>query len=389
VTVDQIEQSEQLASQWFLDNFQPNGSFPYLYDTQQDVYVAADNDLRQLMASRLLAEMARTDTLARRLHSTNLAYIDSNLLRLTSTGRAYIHFRGHGKLGSIAMALRMLSASPYYGTRAAQAHSFARTIRELMNDEGAFRPLIVGTAGADHTKRLLTFYSGEAILALLEYAERYRDTAAFAAARRAQRYYIRQYVSDIHENYHPAYVPWHTLALHRLYVTTGERSYASAAFLLLDTLLAIQDTVDVSGRFFNRDYTEFGPPHAAADAVYTEALAYGYELAHLTKDDTRLERYGKALRRALRHLLSLQITIARAAKLPDHARSVGAFRSGLGSWRIRIDNTQHALDALRKVLQLRNNGRLGCPTSAGLCKGPSCRVQRTPNCPLHVSTSRG
>jgi hypothetical protein len=62
-------------------------------------------------------------------------------------------------------------------------------------------------------------------------------------------YYIEKYVENIEENYYPAYVPWHTIALNKLYKINKNKKYSEAIYILNDKLLEIQN-VDQDSIFY-------------------------------------------------------------------------------------------------------------------------------------------
>ena len=86
------------------------------------------------------------------------------------------------------------------------------------------------------------------------------------------------------EDYYPAFIPWHTQCLNKLYKITGDRKYSDAIFKITDKVITLQNQdgkpyIDFLGRFYNPDYSEYGTPHSASTAVYLEGVAYAYEVA--------------------------------------------------------------------------------------------------------------
>ena len=156
----------------------------------------------------------------------------------------------------------------------------------LMGSDGSLVPWVVPPRGEYNANYLLTFYSGEAVLALAEFARVDSNQAALHAAERAEAYYMDRYATHIATNFFPPYVPWHTMALAELYGITGKAPYATAAFVMNDALLTIQDTAVYVGRFYDREHPEYGEPRAASDGLYTEGMAYAYEMG------ARARRYG-------------------------------------------------------------------------------------------------
>lgn len=120
----------------------------------------------------------------------------------------------------------------------------------------------------------MTFYSGEAVVALLELYHKTGNKKRRDAAVLAEKRYLQRYVAAIDRWYYPAYVPRHSIALTMLYNETHEQHYLDALFVLNDKLIdELQDVADSSptrGRFFNPLFAKYGSPHASSDAVYTE-----------------------------------------------------------------------------------------------------------------------
>lgn len=202
----------------------------------------------------------------------------------------------------------------------------------------------------------MTFYSGEAILALLEYAPLSERRQYYVdRAREAQEYYLAKYVDSIADNYYPAYVPWHSMSLHRLVTAGGvddnvSDEYRHAVFRLTDTLLVLQDRGRFPGRFYNAQFPQFGAPHASSDAVYTEGLAYAYDLARQSGDDLRMHEYAEGIALAVRNLRTLQLTDYDGAAAFGQHRVVGAVRTRVASHVIRVDAVQHMIDAYRQIV---------------------------------------
>ncbi|MBI4231793.1 hypothetical protein HY605_01060 [Candidatus Peregrinibacteria bacterium] len=147
-------------------------------------------------------------------------------------------------------------------------------------------------------------------------------------------------------------MPWHTQSLSKLYKINGDKRYAEAIFILNDKLLELQD-MDQDSEFFGRFYDpktpQYGSPHSASDGVYTEGLVYAFEIAESLGDDEHMELYREAVLRALNYLISLQYQSDERAEFAYFSRLEGAIRYKIGDERIRIDTTQHTLDAYRKI----------------------------------------
>jgi hypothetical protein len=340
------------SREWLAANVSEDGSVPYLLDWPTGVARPGDNDIRQLMTTRLLAELAQRDTTMTHLHARNLRHALSRYYRVIDDTMAYVIFDGKAKLGGMAMALRAIVASPDYHLHADKARRLATGITSLMDSTGALRPWAIEPPYKYDAERLMTFYSGEAILSLLEFWQKEPGNALLEKALRAQAFYIQRYVNHIDRHYYPAYVPWHVMSLSASWRITGDTTYALSAFRLADTLLVLQDTVQYPGRFYNPNYGHFGSPHSSSDGVYTEGIAYALELAIALKQDKRAARYRRALQYALHNLLSLQIQPWEVWGSPNASRAQGAIRIRNRSMQTRVDCTQHTMDAVLQILRV-------------------------------------
>ena len=357
-----VSEMRDLAEKWFLNSRKPNGLFQYLYESHADKYSRKNNALRQLMASRLLAELAVDDRQLQEMHEKNLSFIGKHWIK-EKGDLNFIVFGEKSKLGANAMLLRTLVASPFFSSKYSEAaEKTANGILASMNADGSFLPFLIEPDYSYDANYLLTFYSGEAILALMEYFHKTRKQKFLRAAVLAQNFYIDLYINHIQENYYPAYVPWHCMALNHLYKATKDSGFAKAAFALTDVLLGMQDVEEHVGRFYNPATPQFGSPHTSSDGVYAEGLTYALELALLTRDEERAHDYFARLMLSFGYLKSMQYTQENTAHLNSPDRAIGGFRirkrlvdspfEELPGSNIRIDSTQHTMDAMIKFLQI-------------------------------------
>ncbi|GAI33693.1 unnamed protein product, partial [marine sediment metagenome] len=205
--------------------------------------------------------------------------------------------------------------------------------------------------------KLLKFYSGEAILSLVEFYEKTGDEKYLNAAIVSQDYYINEYVTLMDENYYPAYVPWHTMSLYKLYIDTKSEKYKDAIFKLNDKVIEIQNQdgkpyIDYLGRFYDPDHPEYGPPNSGSTAPQVEGLTYAYEIAELENDYERMYEYKKSIFLGAHNLINLQFDGADMYYLSHPERVEGALRFRVDDNRIRIDTTQHTIDAFSKILDV-------------------------------------
>lgn len=351
----QVAGAREDAMQWLITNVRENGLFVYRYNPQTGQTQDVNNDVRQLLASRIFAVESNKNRSLLELHQKNLDFIFKFWYReevIGDTTVGYILYNDRSKLGANAMLVRTLSASPLYIQYQKETARLAESILALQHTDGSFDPWYIEPPGTYNKERYLYFYSGEAIVALLELYERTGSRRYLEAAERAQDFYIGEYVDRIEENYYPAYVPWHTIALNKLYKITGSKKYATAIFILNDKLLELLDTTRVVGRFYDPETPEYGSAHASSDAVYTEGLVYAYEIARSVGDSERSVVYEDAIKLAAAHLYSLQYTKKEFPSYSPPEKYLGGIRVSDTNPEIRIDTVQHTVDALTKVLEV-------------------------------------
>lgn len=353
ITLGTLNNSLNLAKEWLISNFNKKDIFNYQYDPSSGKYSSRNNMIRQLMSSRLLAELSQDNSALLKLHKKNLDFIFRHWYR----EGGYIYYNSKSKLGANAMALRTLVYSPFFDDYRDEAEKLANTILSLQNPDGSLEPWYIEPNYKYDKDRLLTFYSGEAILSLVEYYTKTGNTLYLDAAIKSQDYYIEKYVTYLKQNYYPAYVPWHTQSLNKLFKLTGERKYAAAIFVLNDELIKIQNTdgepwTEYSGRFYHPDHPEYGTPHSSSDAIYTEGLSYAYEIARMVGDKEHQKKYRRAILLGARNLINLQFKDSNVYTFQHPERVKGAIRYRVHDNRIRIDTTQHTIDAFMKIIKV-------------------------------------
>ena len=352
LSYDQVNNSLLKAESWLLNDINEFGYFNYSYDPIEDTYSSENNMVRQLMASRLLAELSQTNESLRPIHKKNLEYVFSNWYQ-EKNDTGYIFYDNKSKLGEIAMALRTIIYSPYYEEYSLKANYLARTILQLQNDDGSFKSFYIISEGSYtdyYFEYHLMFYSGEAILSLVEYYLKTDNISYLDAAEKSQNYYIQKYVKEIDENYNPVYVPWQTISLNKLFKITQNQNYSESIFILNDKLVNLQDIVNMQtlGRFYNSSTPDYGNPHSASDGIYTEGLAYAYEIALMVDDKIHQDSYDTSLVLGLYNLMSLQYN-------ESDKRLDGAIKVNIDNSSIRLDKTQHMIDAFRKSIDVKKD----------------------------------
>ncbi|MBA7508113.1 hypothetical protein ES705_00033 [subsurface metagenome] len=353
---EKIKKSLDLAKGWMLLNLDEEGNFNYEYNPSNGEYSRSNNMIRQLMSSRWLAEESGKNDILLQMHRVNLDFVLRNWYREDGE-LGYIYFSDKSKIGAIAMALRFLIFSPDFKEYEDEAVKLANTIKYLQNEDGSLRAWYIEPDYSYDEKKLLTYYSGQAILSLVELYEKTENEEYLNTAVKSQDYYIKEYVDDMEINYFPAYVPWHTISLYKLYMITESEKYKDAIYKLNDEIVRMQNQdgkpyIDFLGRFYDPDHPEYGVPFSGSTAVDIEGLTYAYELAKLDEDYERMYEYKKSILLGAHNLINLQFDGADMYYLSHPERVEGAIRYRVDDHRIRIDTTQHTIDAFSRILDI-------------------------------------
>jgi hypothetical protein len=343
-----VSDSYQHAEKWLMNNIRDEGIFVYLYDPVNDTYAAENNMIRQLMVSRLLAGLAFENPALRQAHKKNLQFIFAHWYRENEKGLGYMLFRKQSELAANAMALRTLVHSPFFSGYSNQAKKIAEGIVSLMNKDGSLEPWFMAIDPEINED----LYSGAAILSLVEYATKSDQAKYLLSAITAQEFYLNKYATFLDQNNYPAGIPWHTISLANLYKLTSRDEYADAVFYLNDALIKFQDTTQVIGRFHQPEYLKSGQPDSSTDGLFTESLAYAYDLAKQKNDFVHQAGYKNAIQLSVKHLKGLQYTKEYAMDSNRKEKVAGAFRISTENQRIRVDCTQHIMNAYRKIMEI-------------------------------------
>ncbi|HEX4416957.1 MAG TPA: hypothetical protein VH165_03615 [Kofleriaceae bacterium] len=260
-----------------------------------------------------------------------------------------IAYDGSAKLGATALAaLAILEQQGVAGPDREALAALTRGIEALWQPDGAFQTFHypAGRSGNEN------FYPGEA---LLYWAARWRTTGDSQLLQQFMTSF-RHYRDWHRTNPNPAFIPWHTQAYTIVYRATLDPELRSFIFDMNDWLLCLQqgdevEQPDLVGRFYDPDQPELGPPHASSTGVYLEGLADAHALAQDAHDERRTAAYAAALRAGIRNLRQLQFKdAADMFYITERDRVAGALRTNAYDNTIRIDNVQHGLMALLKLV---------------------------------------
>lgn len=346
ITRDCVTAMARAMTGWLVRQVSKDGRTTYKYWPSRGEYSTANNMVRQFMGTACLALAAGRDGAAAEAAARNFAY-NFKTFYVDLPAYGVIDEAGKIKLGAAGVAMQAIlnRADPApYAWHLGRLRTF---VEAMQNRDGSFRTFLAPSWRTDGEN----FYPGEAMLALAMLNARRPEPELAEQLWRGFRYY-----RDWHlQNRNPAFVPWHTQALCLIHEATGAAELADFVFEMNDWLLGLQQgpeaPPDVQGEFFDPARPGFGPPHASATGVYMEGLIEAWSLARRLGETQRAEAYRKALLGGARSLRQLQYRDGTAMfYLHRKARVEGAIRTSVFDNTIRIDNVQHGLMALWKML---------------------------------------
>jgi hypothetical protein len=115
-----------------------------------------------------------------------------------------------------------------------------------------------------------------------------------------------------------------------------------------DSRVAYDDTI---GRFYAPS-RNFGVPHASSTGVYIEGLIDAFALAREIGDKAHQEKYRKSIVLGLRSSMQLQFQDDQDMFYATNKQRLrGGIRTTVYDNEIRVDNVQHVLMGVQKVLE--------------------------------------
>lgn len=351
VTHESVQTLARTMSDWLVRQVHDNGRVTYKYWPSNGNESDANNMIRQFMATVCLGRMAvfYDDKGIREAQDRNLEYNFSRFYR-ERNGLGYIEFDGKAKLGSAGLAGLALVEHPNPARFTEQRDRLILLTRQLQQEDGSFHTFFIPPTRNDNQN----FYPGEALLLWGRLIEQSDDPALLDAFMKSFTYY-RQWHLD---NRNPAFVPWHTQAYYLVWQKTKHPDLAAFIFEMNDWLLSMQEWDDAAypdtlGRFYDDDRSYYGPPHASSTGVYIEGLIDAYALAQAFGDVTRAENYRRTILRGIRSLMQLQFADNVDMYYVSQREYVeGGLRTTVYDNEIRVDNIQHGLMGLLKILDI-------------------------------------
>jgi hypothetical protein len=404
VTKANTQATTDLMIDWMLTHLHDDGRMTYLWLPERSAEKLNDNNMiRQWMATNALIKVAeqRQDP---QLWARIAKNIDYNLEHFYEQDGDYglIKFQGTVKLGALSLAAMAIVNHPERARWQTQEHGLRRTVASLWHEDGLFDCFYPGRGGSDRNGNVQNFYPGETLLLWAQLYAESRDPELLRRFAKSYHYYKAWHLdpSDPMRR-RPSFVPWHSQANFIVWeallsppeatpepiaaattsaATTGDGSPAltpegwplgtvpseivelkpedlvAYTFEMNDWLIDKMEMWEESayddekGQFYSRK-TDYGSPHASATGVYLEGLIDAYEMAKRTGDQRRQARYAMSLSRGIRSVMQLQfVDDIDMYYVTDRERTKGGLRTTTVRPEVRVDNVQHVLMGVLKVL---------------------------------------
>lgn len=352
VTKESVEHFTELLSSWMFNNLQANGRMTYMYYPSSGTESRGNNMIRQWMGTVAMGREARRhperDLLPR--VEQNIRYNLQQFYR-SEGNLGYIEYEGQAKLGAAALAMISLIESPAREQFAEYEKGLLALTLNQWQESGEF--LCFYKPADQRQANLHNFYPGETLLAWAFLYEQNGDEALLQKAMKSFRYYKEWHI----RNRNPAFIPWHTQAYYTLWKKTKNKDLQEWIFEMNDWLVDMMQSDsrvaydDTIGRFYAPS-RNFGPPHASATGVYIEGLIDAFALAREIGDKAHEEKYRKSIVLGLRSSMQLQFQDDQDMFYATNKQRLrGGMRTTVYDNEIRVDNVQHVLMGVQKVLE--------------------------------------
>jgi hypothetical protein len=351
--VDQknVHELADLMGNWLIRQVHEDGRMTYKYWPSPGKEASSNNMIRQFMATVCLERLARfrKEEGLFQLAERNLEYNLSHFYH-PEGDLGLIEYNKKAKLGDAAMAALAIAECRNPETLSGTSDRLLKLIDTLHQTNGSFRTFYRPKERNDNQN----FYSGEALLLWATLYDRTQGPELLAKIMLSFNYYRRWHL----DNRNPAFVPWHTQAYFIVWQHTRDVRLRDFIFEMNDWLVNIQQWEysayeDTKGQFYSPAHPEYGPPHASSTGVYLEGLTDAYQLAREVGDAARTKRYRRTIIRGLRSVMQLQFKDdIDMFYILERDRVYGGIRTTVYDNTIRVDNVQHNLMAVLKILRV-------------------------------------
>jgi hypothetical protein len=407
VTKANVQKTTDLMIEWMLTHLHEDGRLTYLWLPEKSAEAPNDNNMiRQWMGTNALIKVAekRNDP---ELWARIAKNIDYNLehFYVQEGELGFIKYQNQVKLGSLSLAAMAIINHPDRARWQQQEHGLRRTIAQMWNEDGAFDCWWPKRGAKDRNDNVQNFYPGETMLFWAQIYRETRDPELYRRFVQSFRYYRAWHLDpNDADRRRPSFVPWHSQAYFIVWeVLRGEAPAPTVptppvdggqpptpegeppaptvtpegwpigttpatpvelrpeeleefVFDMNDWLIEKMEVWEESqfddekGRFHSRE-KDYGVPHASATGVYIEGLIDAYEMAKRIGDKKRQARYALSLSRGIRSVMQLQfVDDIDMFYVTDRVQTKGGLRTDTVRPEVRVDNVQHVLMGVLKVL---------------------------------------
>ncbi len=343
--------TEELAARlttWLTTQVQPDGRMVYMALPSRQTESTDNNMIRQFMATVCLVRLSNEkpeDTRLRELVKKNLTY---NLTHFfVMEGDLGLIKYGDARLGAMALAALAIVESPFRAEFEKYETALRKTTEHMQKPSGQFYSFF-GSESEDNQN----FYPGETLLLWATLYQESRDEELWKRIDKSFKYYRTWH----REKRSPAFIPWHTQAYVKLLKIRDYPEMRDFVFEMNDWLLSMQqwetaDYPDQPGRFYDPNRRQYGQPHASSTGVYMEGLIDAYQLATMEKDEKRRKTYRDAIIGGIRASMQIQYVDGVDMFYIENRPTVyGGLRTTEYDNRIRVDNVQHVLMGLQRII---------------------------------------
>lgn len=358
-----VRQAALEGGDWLERNQLSDGTFRYGWLPALDDVLPGNHPLRQAGAAALLARASarlkhpsfnRAAVVAIRALLDKATELDPSRPDERRSSMSPTDANPVGLAALMLWAIAELDDPP--SDVALEGERLANFLRRRQRADGSINVSNSFRVDGDDPPQAQAYYPGEALYALLRSHHRRPAEWKLAVVRKALPFYRTYW----HDNPHEAFPPWMCSAFGEAYLISGETAFADFVFELADWTLALQHaTPRDADRGWQGGFGSFqqGQFYATEPGITTasfcEGLTDAYRVASRLRDQTRAQKYRRALDSAIPFILTLQYTPERTRHFVDAAakRCLGGFRASVTEGALRIDHNQHATNALIQYLE--------------------------------------
>ncbi|MFW3145631.1 MAG: hypothetical protein ACMUIE_02325 [Thermoplasmatota archaeon] len=341
-----ILESLEAAGSYLINHIQESGKWDYEYDPETDSNLGGYNLLRHAGTTYSLALIFKY-TRDPDFYNGTISTLNYLLSRYMVMGEidgkevAYMVSNGLSKLGGAALTVLALVEVERMDPLAQYEKELDRLgefMLQMQKEDGSFQCFYL-----DREDEHSNYYPGEALLAIARLYDHTQDNKYLTALESGFEYYNPYFGTG-----YTSYSPWGTEAMVYTYEWLKEDSYIDHCFATAESCRAGQNLPDhyedprlIGGWGSN--------PHAS-DASRVEAVVDSYLLAKRYNFTVQEVKYRTSMDLCASFLMELQFNEEESLAYPDPADVFGGTPLSYSEPKVRIDQVQHAVVVLVKVM---------------------------------------